>query len=54
MEFFHANLTEWLLVLGLLLLVIEIAVLGFSTFVLFFCGISLCIHSNVDFCRHIT
>jgi len=32
------NLAESLLILGILLLVIEIAVLGFSTFVLFFVG----------------
>ena len=32
------NLTESLLILGILLLVIEVVVLGFSTFVLFFVG----------------
>jgi membrane protein implicated in regulation of membrane protease activity len=32
------NLAESLLILGILLLVIEVAVLGFSTFVLFFVG----------------
>lgn len=32
------NLAESLLILGILLLVIELAVLGFSTFVLFFVG----------------
>lgn len=46
MDFFQANLTEGLLVLGLLLLVIEIAVLGFSTFVLFFVGLA-CVSTAV-------
>ncbi|WP_133468133.1 NfeD family protein [Paraglaciecola marina] len=32
------NLAESLLILGILLLVVEVAVLGFSTFVLFFVG----------------
>jgi len=38
MDWAFNNLAESLLILGILLLVIEIAVLGFSTFVLFFVG----------------
>jgi membrane protein implicated in regulation of membrane protease activity len=34
------NMAETLLILGILLLVIEVAVLGFSTFVLFFVGVA--------------
>lgn len=40
MSWFSENLAETLLILGLILLGIEILVLGFSTFVLFFVGIS--------------
>ncbi len=39
MNFFAENLAQSLLVVGLILLVIEVAVLGFSTFFLFFAGI---------------
>jgi membrane protein implicated in regulation of membrane protease activity len=38
MDWAFNNLAESLLILGILLLAIEIAVLGFSTFVLFFVG----------------
>lgn len=40
MDWFSANLAETFLIIGLVLLGIEILVLGFSTFVLFFVGIS--------------
>ncbi len=39
MEYFLANLPQSFIVLGLILLAIEVLVLGFSTFVLFFIGI---------------
>ena len=38
MDWASNNLTESLLIIGILLLVIEVVVLGFSTFVLFFVG----------------
>lgn len=40
MEWLTNNLTEGLLIIGLLLLILEIAVLGFSTFILLFIGLS--------------
>ncbi len=40
MSFFTDNLAQSLLVIGLILLVIEIAVLGFATFFLFFAGVA--------------
>jgi membrane protein implicated in regulation of membrane protease activity len=40
MDFFTNNLAESLFIIGLILLVIEVAVLGFSTFVLFFVGLA--------------
>ncbi|MEI8632710.1 NfeD family protein [Vibrio sp. PP-XX7] len=40
MDFFTNNLAQSLFVVGLILLVIEVAVLGFSTFVLFFAGLA--------------
>ena len=43
MEWASNNLAQSLLVLGLALLAIEIAVLGFSTFVLFFVGLAAAI-----------
>jgi len=39
MEYFLAHLAQSFIVLGLILLAIEVLVLGFSTFVLFFIGI---------------
>lgn len=39
MDYIFSNLPQTLVVLGLLLLVIEVLVLGFSTFFLFFIGI---------------
>jgi membrane protein implicated in regulation of membrane protease activity len=41
------NLAESLLILGILLLVIELAVLGFSTFVLFFVGCAAVVTSGL-------
>lgn len=43
MDFLLQNLAESLMVLGILALIVEVAVLGFSTFVLFFFGLSLLI-----------
>ena len=40
-EFVASHIPESLVALGLVLLAIEVAVLGFSTFILFFLGISL-------------
>lgn len=39
MEYFLAHLAQSFIVLGLILLAIEVLVLGFSTFVLFFIGV---------------
>lgn len=41
MNWVTANLVEVLIVVGLILLAIEVTILGFSTFVLFFAGIGL-------------
>lgn len=40
-EFISQYLAESLIVLGLILLTVEVIILGFSTFILFFLGISL-------------
>jgi len=48
MAFFIANMAESLIVLGLILLVVEVLVLGFSTFFLFFLSIGL-ISSGIIF-----
>ena len=40
MDFFTNNLAQSFFIIGLILLVIEVAVLGFSTFVLFFVGLA--------------
>ncbi|NQZ29772.1 MAG: NfeD family protein [Oceanospirillaceae bacterium] len=48
METFYQNMAEFLLVIGLLLLVIEVLVLGFSTFFLFFLGVG-CIATGLIF-----
>ena len=40
MDFFTNNLAESVFIVGLILLIIEVAVLGFSTFVLFFVGLA--------------
>lgn len=40
MNFFTSNLAESLFIIGLILLVVEVVVLGFSTFVLFFVGLA--------------
>jgi membrane protein implicated in regulation of membrane protease activity len=40
MDFFTNNLAQSLFVVGLILLVVEVTVLGFSTFVLFFVGLA--------------
>ena len=39
--FLHLPVSQWLLILGISLLVIEIAFLGFATFVLFFVGLAM-------------
>ena len=39
--FLHRPVSQWLLILGISLLVIEIAFLGFATFVLFFVGLAM-------------
>jgi membrane protein implicated in regulation of membrane protease activity len=49
MDWAFNNLAESLLILGILLLVIEIAVLGFSTFVLFFVGCAAVITAGLLF-----
>lgn len=49
MEWLTNNLAHSLLIAGLALLVIEIAVLGFSTFVLFFVGIAAVIAGALIF-----
>lgn len=49
MSFVQEHLSEWLVALGLLLLVIEIVVLGFSTFVLFFVGTATVITGSLMF-----
>ena len=41
MEFITQNLPQTLMVLGVLALIIEVAVLGLSTFILLFFGLSL-------------
>lgn len=41
MDFLLQNLAEALMVLGVIALIVEVTVLGFSTFVLFFFGLSL-------------
>ena len=40
MNWINDNLSESLIIVGLALLVIEVVVLGFSTFVLFFVGLA--------------
>ncbi len=47
MDWIFNNLAETMLVLGILLLALEIAVLGFSTFVLFFVGCAAVITSGL-------
>jgi hypothetical protein len=49
MDWAFSNLAESLLILGILLLVIEVVVLGFSTFVLFFVGCALVVCSALLF-----
>ena len=39
--FLHLPVSQWLLILGISLLVIEIVFLGFATFVLFFVGLAM-------------
>ena len=43
MEWFEGHLAQGLVVLGIVALIIEVAVLGFASIVLFFAGISLCV-----------
>lgn len=40
MEWFSTHMTQSLIVLGLLLLTVEIVILGFATFILFFVGMA--------------
>lgn len=47
MDWISSNVTSVLLVSGLLLLTIEVAVLGFATFVLFFVGLSALITAGI-------
>lgn len=47
MDWAFNNLVESLLILGIVLLVIEIAVLGFSTFVIFFVGLAAILTSGL-------
>ncbi|REG83164.1 NfeD family protein [Marinomonas pollencensis] len=49
MSFVTNNLAESFLVVGLILLVIEVAVLGFSTFVLFFVGLAAMVTGGLLF-----
>ena len=39
----HLSLVQWLLLFGITLLVIEVAFLGFATFILFFIGSAMVI-----------
>ena len=41
MDFIAQNLSESLIIAGIALLIIEVAILGFATFVLFFMGLSM-------------
>lgn len=43
MDFIAQNLSESLIIAGIVLLIIEVAILGFATFVLFFMGCSMVI-----------
>lgn len=47
MDWIYANVTTVLAVTGLLLLIIEVAVLGFATFVLFFVGLAALITAAI-------
>lgn len=47
MQWITNNLTESLLIVGLLLLILEIAVLGFATFILLFIGLSALITAGL-------
>ena len=47
MELIQQNIAESLVVLGIILLAIEIAILGFATFILFFIGLSLIISGGL-------
>ncbi|WP_440056829.1 NfeD family protein (plasmid) [Pseudoalteromonas sp. T1lg65] len=49
MEYILNHMSESLVIIGLLCLIVEIAVLGFATFVLFFLGISLVISGGLMF-----
>lgn len=43
MEYFNTHIPQVLIALGIIALTIEVAILGFSTFILFFIGLSLII-----------
>ena len=47
MNYFLTHLAETMIVLGLLLLIIEIVVIGFATFVLFFLGLAMMISGGL-------
>ena len=47
MDWILNNLTESMLIVGILLLVVEVAVLGFATFVLFFVGCAAVVTSGL-------
>lgn len=40
-ESLHPYIAEWLIAIGILILAIEIGILGFATFILFFVGLAL-------------
>lgn len=47
MEFLSNNIPQALMVFGVIALIIEVAILGFATFVLFFVGLSLVFSSGL-------
>ncbi|WP_221797449.1 NfeD family protein [Oceanobacter mangrovi] len=47
MELLQTHMPQGLIVLGILALIVEVALLGFSSIVLFFAGISLCISGGL-------
>ena len=47
MDWIYANVTTVLVVTGLVLLIIEVAILGFATFVLFFVGLAALITAGI-------
>ncbi len=47
MTFITENITQTLIVMGLLALIVEVSVLGFSTFFLFFLGLSMLLTASL-------